>query len=282
MTAFEQMTKIIERLIQDGCKNFIIYPYGIPGKAVHRILIEKYGIEPVAIIDEKKATDDGKICKSEHLDSIDGGVVLVATKNPECLKEIKEKVKEKGQRFRVEDVLPVEVGRHTWGEGILPECSGFTIERIGSFCSFAKGSCVVGNHQIDTVSSSALFNGINLDGADIFKEKCENVKLGDMTDVKRCIIGNDVWLGRNVIVCNGAIIGDGVVAAAGAVITKDVPDYAIVGGVPAKIIKYRYSEEQIKKLKKIKWWDWSDEKIVDNFEDFHNIERFLDKHYRDE
>ena len=74
---------------------------------------------------------------------------------------------------------------------------------------------------------------------------------GVVDKMKRSIIGNDVWLGRNVIVCNGANIGDGVIAAAGAVITKDVPAYAIVGGVPAKVIRYRYTKNQIEALEKI-------------------------------
>ncbi len=72
---------------------------------------------------------------------------------------------------------------------------------------------------------------------------------------RRITIGNDVWLGRNVIITNGANIGNGVIAVAGAVITKDVPDYAIVAGVPTRIIRYRYTPEQIEKLNKIAWWN---------------------------
>ncbi len=96
---------------------------------------------------------------------------------------------------------------------------------------------------------------------------------------KRITIGNDVWLGKNVIITNGANIGDGVIAGAGAVITKDVPDYAIVGGVPAKLIRWRYTKEQIAKLKAIAWWDWPDEKIRECYDDFYlTIEDFLGKH----
>ena len=69
------------------------------------------------------------------------------------------------------------------------------------------------------------------------------------------IVGNDVWIGLNVIILRGVKIGDGAVVAAGSVVTKDVPAYAVVGGIPAKIIKYRFSEEIIKELLNIKWWE---------------------------
>ena len=98
---------------------------------------------------------------------------------------------------------------------------------------------------------------------------------------KRITIGNDVWLGENVIITNGANIGNGVIAGAGAVITKDVPDYAVVVGVPAKIIRYRYTPEQIEKLNKIAWWDWPDEVIRERYDDFYlDIEAFLEKYYQ--
>lgn len=88
-----------------------------------------------------------------------------------------------------------------------------------------------------------------------------------------------MWLGRNVIVTNSANIGNGVIAAAGAVITKDVPDYAVVAGVPARIIRYRYSTEQIKALNKIAWWDWSDDEIRERYNDLYlPIEKFIEKY----
>jgi len=98
-------------------------------------------------------------------------------------------------------------------------------------------------------------------------------KLGSST------IGNDVWLGRNVIITNYANIGNGVIAAAGAVITKDVPDYAVVAGVPARIIRFRYTPEQISALNKICWWDWPDEKIRECYNDLYlPVDEFIQKH----
>lgn len=102
---------------------------------------------------------------------------------------------------------------------------------------------------------------------------------GNNYKLKRITIGNDVWLGRNVIITNSANIGNGVIAGAGAVITKDVPDYAVVAGVPAHIIRYRYTEGEIAALNRIVWWNWSDEKIRENFDDFYlNIKEFIDKY----
>jgi hypothetical protein len=77
------------------------------------------------------------------------------------------------------------------------------------------------------------------------------------------IIGNDVWIGRNVIVMDGITIGDGAIIAAGATVTHDVPPYAIVGGVPAKIIRYRFSSEIIAALLETKWWDLPPEIVAD-------------------
>lgn len=75
------------------------------------------------------------------------------------------------------------------------------------------------------------------------------------------VVGNDVWIGYEAVILSGVTIGDGAVIGARAVVTKDVPPYTIVGGVPAKPIKKRFSEESIKKLQSIRWWDWPKEKL---------------------
>lgn len=99
--------------------------------------------------------------------------------------------------------------------------------------------------------------------------------------LSRIRIGNDVWLGRNVLITNGANIGNRVIAGAGAVITRDVPDYAVVVGVPAKIIRYRYTMEQIEKPNAIAWWDWPDEVIRERYEDFYmGANDFILKYYK--
>lgn len=110
------------------------------------------------------------------------------------------------------------------------------------------------------------------DDKDFFKARKNN----------KVVIGNDVWIGHGAIIREGIKIGDGAIIGSGAVVTKDVDDYEIVVGVPAKRIRYRFSEETIKKLKHIKLWDWSHEKIKDHFEDLLlDAEVFADKYYKE-
>lgn len=93
------------------------------------------------------------------------------------------------------------------------------------------------------------------------------------------LIGNDVWIGDDVTILGGVRIGDGAVIAAGAVVVKDVPPYAIVGGNPAEIIKYRFPEETIERLRRIAWWDWDGEKIRECREDMYGeVEDFAIKY----
>lgn len=87
-----------------------------------------------------------------------------------------------------------------------------------------------------------------------------------ITNYPQTNIGSDVWIGEYVTVRGGVTIGDGAVIAARSVVTRDVPPYAIVGGIPAKFIKWRFDEEKIELMKKIEWWNWSKEKICENYE----------------
>ena len=98
----------------------------------------------------------------------------------------------------------------------------------------------------------------------------------------KVIIGNDVWIGHGAIIREGIKIGDGAIIGSGAVVTKDVGDYEIVAGVPASRIRYRFDEATINKLKTIKFWNWSHEKIKNHFEDFLlDAEEFADKYYKE-
>jgi acetyltransferase-like isoleucine patch superfamily enzyme len=154
----------------------------------------------------------------------------------------------------------ISVGKHSYGINnihIINYGDGHNIY-IGSFCSIAdniKIYMTVG-HRTDWVTTypfghinHAIFN--TFDGVGHPKSK------GDV------IIGNDVWIGANVTIMSGVTIGDGAVIANNSHVVKNVEPYSIVGGNPAKIIKYRFSTNQIEKLLQIKWWLWEDSKIND-------------------
>ncbi|APC40856.1 CatB-related O-acetyltransferase [Clostridium estertheticum] len=132
---------------------------------------------------------------------------------------------------------------------------------IGKFCSIsckAKFLMTSGNHTMKSLSNYTF---------PIFYEEWDLPvsHITDAWDNKGDIeIGNDVWIGYDAIIMSGVKIGDGAIIATRALVTKDVPPYTIVGGVPAKVIKKRYDDETISKLLKIKWWNWTYEKIQAN------------------
>lgn len=132
---------------------------------------------------------------------------------------------------------------------------------IGKFCSIACGAKFIfnsANHRLSSLSTypfPLFFAEWNLDKANI-TEAWDNK--GDI------IIGNDVWIGYEAVVMSGVTIGDGAIIGARAVVTKDVPAYTIVGGVPAKTIHPRFTPEIIAKLQTAQWWDWPTDKIRQN------------------
>lgn len=94
---------------------------------------------------------------------------------------------------------------------------------------------------------------------------------------RKTYIGNDVWLGDSAIVLSGRKIGNGAIVAAGAVVTKDVPPYAVVGGIPARIMRFRYDEQKIRLLESIKWWNWGEGRLRECQELFGNEESFFNR-----
>ncbi|SDJ24552.1 Acetyltransferase (isoleucine patch superfamily) [Lachnospiraceae bacterium G41] len=104
-------------------------------------------------------------------------------------------------------------------------------------------------------------------------------KYDEKTDCEfHTYIGNDVWIGDSALLVEGVTIGDGAIVAAMSVVTKDVPPYAVVAGVPAKIIRYRFKEDEIEKLLQIKWWDKSNEWIKTHAEEFENVTSFIESY----
>ena len=130
--------------------------------------------------------------------------------------------------------------------------------KIGKFCSVACGAKFLftsANHTMKSLSTypfPIFFEEWGLDGKDI-SNAWDN--RGDI------VIGIDVWIGYEAVILSGVTIGDGAIIGTRAVVTKDVPPYTIVGGVPAKPIRKRFDDETIKKLEEVRWWNWDDEKI---------------------
>lgn len=128
--------------------------------------------------------------------------------------------------------------------------------KIGRFCSIAENVKVISaTHPSNTYISTSpcFFSTLKQCGISFIK----NSTFKEILDVNGydAIIGNDVWIGADVKIIGGKRIGDGAIIALGAVVTKDVPPYAIVAGVPAKIIRYRFKDDEIKRLLEIKWWN---------------------------
>lgn len=132
---------------------------------------------------------------------------------------------------------------------------------IGKFCSIACGAKFLFNSANHTLSSLSTYP------FPLFFEEW-GLEKGDVTaswDNKGdIVIGNDVWIGYEAVIMAGVTIGDGAIIGTRAVVTKDVPPYTIAGGVPAKAIRKRYSEETIAALLELKWWDWPENQITQN------------------
>jgi acetyltransferase-like isoleucine patch superfamily enzyme len=121
---------------------------------------------------------------------------------------------------------------------------------IGNYCSIANDVMIgLGAHPLDMISTSPVFYRVhNPLNVTVVKQN------SDFIEYKHINVGNDVWIGAKALIMDGVTIGDGAVIAAGAVVTKDVPAYAIVGGTPAKLIKYRQDEKNIAEISKTQWW----------------------------
>ena len=150
----------------------------------------------------------------------------------------------------------LEVGEGTLYNGHI-RIKGVSPVKIGKYCAIAENLHIISSshdYSYPVLQNSFMekFFGIN------HEKNPDNIEKNKVT------IGNDVWFGDNCIVVPGVTIGNGCIIAAGAVVTKDIADYSVAGGVPAKVIKKRFSDDIIALLLEIKWWDWPEEKIKRN------------------
>jgi acetyltransferase-like isoleucine patch superfamily enzyme len=152
----------------------------------------------------------------------------------------------------------IKQGRVVYGRGSygIPTIETFVHDNsrllVGNYSSLGGTYLLGGQHAISHVTTSPLrimwqMEGAGADGMPTIR--------GDI------VVGSDVWTGYGSWILSGITIGDGAVVATNAVVTKDVPPYAVVGGNPARIIKYRHTEEQREALLEIKWWNWDDDDI---------------------
>lgn len=164
----------------------------------------------------------------------------------------------------------IDIGEYSYG-GCFDIYKIAPGTRIGKFCSFASGVMIISmNHDSSKVTTHPF----------LFKPHLGVVQ-EDFREMRLVDIGHDVWVGQNALILPSvSVVGHGAVIAAGAVVVKDVPPYAIVAGVPAKVVKYRFDEETVKKLLDIQWWNWPLEKIFQNWRDFLSPQNFINNNLK--
>ena len=153
----------------------------------------------------------------------------------------------------------VHVGDHTYGFPNVYSWGDDTKLYIGKYCSIAEGVVIVlgGEHRMDWITTFP-FSTLARDWPQAKQINGHPSTKGDV------VIGNDVWIGQGALILSGVTIGDGAVIGAGSVVTKDVEDYAIAAGNPAKFVKFRFDQVTRIGLKKLSWWNWSDEEVAKN------------------
>lgn len=143
---------------------------------------------------------------------------------------------------------------------------------VGKFCSISGETKIgMGTHTLDKISTSPIFTEAK-NGT-----KHSWVKVSAINPFKRVKVGNDVWIGVRTMVMGGVTIGDGAVIGAGSIVTKDIPPYAVVAGVPAKVIRYRFPQEQIDALLDSPWWNLPEEQLREKIELFQSSENIEEK-----
>lgn len=166
-------------------------------------------------------------------------------------------------------IVDSKVGKYSY----ISEGAKISYTDIGRFCSIGPGLlCGWGIHPSDGISTSPMFystqkqNGFSLSPIDKIKER------------KKISIGNDVFVGANVTILDGITIGNGAIIGAGCIVSKDVPSYSIVVGVPMRILSFRFTHEMINEMLKIQWWNWPEQDLSNIEKSFFQVEEFIEKY----
>jgi acetyltransferase-like isoleucine patch superfamily enzyme len=163
-------------------------------------------------------------------------------------------------------------GANTYG---IPTINCYDLESkvsVGDYCSIAgEVTFLLGANHKSGITTYPMCK------IDEIKTVTESSEKGNIT------IGSDVWIGYRATIIGEVTIGDGAIIGAGALVVDDVPPYAVVGGVPAKVIKYRFEKNQIDSLLKIKWWNWDKKVIKERYDEMYNkemssISKFIEKY----
>lgn len=275
----DKIYQCIEGIKEKKKRKIIIYPFGGMGKRVKKILNTQFGIKEWVCCDNVSC-DNQTVYPLTYLDAVkchDDLLVILACNTPTIYREVFLALRKYVSEDNiVQPFAQISIGKYSYGS-LCDKAYYWGIESIGAFCSFALGVEVAGNHSVYISSHEFLSFPGNWEnhpgyvyGTSVLKPRPE----------KKTNIGNDVWIGRNATIIAGVNVGNGAIIGAGAIVTKDVPDYAVVGGAPARVLYYRYLPDQISKLNKIAWWNWSDELIIKRQADFYlDINEFIEKYY---
>lgn len=194
----------------------------------------------------------------------------------------------KGNRSTwLKDADWVKIGPNTYDNGafVWKWFDGSTLE-IGNYCSIAAQVhfvCDSGYHTQSAVTSFPLFHEVAPKDHEVtiggHSYRVGEIRTRLRPEKSGIKIGNDVWIGMNATILPGVTIGNGATILAGAVVSRDVPDYAIAGGVRAEVVRFKHDRDTIAELNRIAWWDWPRHKILAHLDDFYlPIDAFIQKH----